>query len=95
MTKVTIASLQAEIASLNNLLNQAAVEAQTEKTKRFAAEAQRNEAEKQAKEEQQNAADARAETERYKGMIEMLERLGTIPKQRVMRDHFGNIIGVD
>lgn len=92
MGKVTLASQNAIIEKLQANIAKEESNAQTERVKRIAAERELNDALKAFDGMRHERDEARMQVERYRGMIEMLERLDKIPKQEaeIKFDGFGN-----
>lgn len=79
----TIASLSHDLTEANKRLGAAEERADKDRLNRTKAERERDEAIKEVRDLQRLIREANLETARYRGMIEMLERLGTIPAQEI------------
>lgn len=90
MPKITIASLTAQNEELRQTLKIATEQTEAERSKRYDAQRERDGLAKSLASLQQERDNARLDAERHRGMIEILERLGTIPKQQIEYDAYGN-----
>lgn len=80
MPKLTIAGLQQQLADATGIADAARVERDAARSEAYQAKKARDEAIKDRDAVTIERLNMAQEIARYRGMIEMLERLGTIPK---------------
>lgn len=92
MPKITIAGLTAQLEEMTRARDTQAEKAAQAGAKVYAAERERDEARKERDGHREDAKHWHTEAMKLRGMIEMLERMGTIPKTEQphdYRDEFG------